>query len=72
MSAWETACKWYSPDEIHRTILAKQSKPHLLDNWPNEPIPADVTSREFAEWLCDQYRLAMAKGIQLATKETEK
>jgi hypothetical protein len=30
-----------------------------------QAIPRDVFSVEFAEWLCDQYRLAMAKGIQL-------
>ncbi|EKK02693.1 hypothetical protein RBSH_01989 [Rhodopirellula baltica SH28] len=32
-------------------------------------VPTDVTSREFAEWLTDQYRLAMRKGAELATSE---
>jgi len=36
----------------------------LGDTMP--PIPTDVMSREFSEWLCNEYRLAMAKGIQLA------
>lgn len=26
----------------------------------------DISSIEFAEWLADQYRLAMLKGIDLA------
>jgi len=26
-------------------------------------VPKDVTSREFAEWLTNEYRLAMTKGI---------
>jgi hypothetical protein len=32
-------------------------------------IPSDVRSREFAEWLAGQYRLAMAKGAELAVAE---
>ena len=60
---WQIACKWYDADEIHRSILGHQRRAALGDMMP--PIPADVTSREFAEWLCNEYRLAMAKGIQL-------
>jgi hypothetical protein len=62
MTAWEIATYWYSVDEIHRCILAKGS-------WifgAEEPIPEDTKSREFAEWLTEQYRLAMAKGVDLA------
>lgn len=29
------------------------------------PIPHDVRSREFGLWLCNEFRLAMAKGIEL-------
>ena len=31
-------------------------------------MPEDVYSREFAEWLTDQYRLAMRKGIELVVE----
>ena len=60
-SDWEFACNWYKPDEIERAI--QQSGGKSFGAW--DKIPADVTSREFAVWLCDQYRLAMNKGIQI-------
>lgn len=59
-TSWEIACKWYTPDEVHRSIQFQHAVPGALP-----PIPADVNSREFTEWLTDQYRLAMNKGIQL-------
>ena len=51
----EFANEWYRTDDIARCIA---------DAGPCK-IPHDVHSREFAEWLTDQYRLAMAKGIQI-------
>lgn len=57
---WEFACGWYTPDEIERSI-ANRHKSGFVRN----DIPADIESRAFAEWLCDQYRLAMNKGFGL-------
>lgn len=61
MTPWEIATDWYTVDEIHRCIKAKGSWIFGAD----EPVPKDTDSREFAEWLTEQYRLAMAKGIQM-------
>jgi hypothetical protein len=38
---------------------------------PSEPrgIPLDVRSRDFAEWIANEYHLAMAKGATLAIEE---
>lgn len=56
----QIATEWYTADEVYRGIAMQRSVPGALPS-----IPRDVTSREFAEWLTDQYRMAMAKGIQL-------
>lgn len=54
-TAWDFACQWYQTEEIHRNI-----------NTIHAPfISSDVTSIEFAEFLASQYRVAMAKGIQI-------
>jgi len=63
---WEFACQWYGVDEIHQTINREEN---LKQIGSVPAIPEDVTSREFAEWLADQYRLAMRKGAELATQE---
>lgn len=63
---WEFACKWYDVDGIHRSITRAERQRQLGDL---PPVPTDVYSREFAEWLADQYRLAMRKGAELATAE---
>ena len=34
------------------------------------PVPVDVRSREFGVWLCNEFRLAMAKGIELERNRT--
>lgn len=56
------ATNWYRVDDIERAI-ARQSTGLPRDDY--RKIPANIYSREFAEWLTDQYRLAMAKGIHL-------
>lgn len=61
---WEFACGWYTPDEIERSI-ANRHKSGFVRN----DIPADIESRAFAEWLCEQYRLAMNKGFMLARSD---
>lgn len=55
-TSWEAACEWYKPEETYRCIQDDLRKGELK-------IPRDITSREFADWLTDQYRLAMNRGI---------
>ena len=55
---WEFACAWYDVESIHHGI-----------NHDKSIVPADVYSREFAEFLAEQYRLAMVKGAELAVAE---
>lgn len=63
---WEFACQWYDVDGIHRSI----TRSRLLRSIGDLPaVPEDVYSRDFAEWLADQYRLAMRKGAELAVAE---
>lgn len=59
--AWQFACDWYPEEQIARSIQKTRS----IAAEPHEKIPEDVYSHEFAKWLTDQYRLAMAKGIQI-------
>lgn len=63
---WEFACKWYGVDEIYSAINRERRFRQASDL---PPVPEDVHSREFAEWLTEQYRLAMRKGAELATAE---
>jgi hypothetical protein len=63
---WQFACQWYDIDGIHRSITRSQLLRSLGDL---PPVPEDVYSREFAEWLAEQYRLAMRKGAELAIAE---
>lgn len=64
---WEIAESWYGVDDIERAI--KQSGSGEFGAW--QEIPRNVMSREFAEWLTHQYRLAMSKGIQLGRSAAE-
>lgn len=50
---WEFACDWYKVEDIHYECSKRE-------------MPSDVRSREFAEWMTDQYRLAMNRGITIA------
>lgn len=65
---WDFSSKWYTVDEIHNSITRDKA---LLQVGSLPPVPEDVYSREFAEWLADQYRLAMRKGAELATREMQ-
>ena len=58
---WEIAEAWYDVEGIERAI--RNSGTDEPGTW--RAVPHDVYSRQFAEWLTQQYRLAMAKGIQL-------
>lgn len=65
-SPWEFACQWYGADEIHKSITRS---PLLRSIGDMPPVPEDVYSPEFAEFLTEQYRLAMRKGAELAIAE---
>lgn len=56
---WDFCCEWYRATEITRM---------LHDRIGNE-VPKDIYSFGFAEWLTNQYRLAMNKGMELMRAE---
>jgi hypothetical protein len=62
-SAWDFACGWYTVDEIHRSIQNRHKS-----GFVKTEIPADIESRDFADWLTEQYRLAMTKGIEIGIR----
>ena len=62
---WEIAEKWYRVDEIAIGL----SKAGSSEFGALPTLPKDVNSVQFATWLTHQYRLAMAKGIQLGRSE---
>lgn len=62
---WEFVCQWYDVDDIHRCITSKLNPVF----GGSADIPKDTASREFAEWLAGEYRLAMRKGAELAASE---
>ena len=56
-TTWDFACAWYGQNTIARGI-------HLSKGMENA-VPRNVDSPEFAEWMTEQYRLAMNKGLEL-------
>lgn len=64
---FEFARRWYDVDSIYRGLVRLEPTFQIGKKTP--AIPSDVRSREFAEWLAGQYRLAMAKGAELAVAE---
>lgn len=66
-SPWDFVCEWYDVESVHSHLNA--TDPHRTTKYELE-IPPDVRSREFAEWLTHQYRLAMNKGIQIGHRGT--
>lgn len=61
---WEFACEWYRLDDICNSVRRRK----LLDDSDPSYIPSEIDSIEFAEWLTLQYRLAMAKGIEIGQR----
>jgi len=57
----EIAESWYDSEGIEKAIMSAGDGSF----GDSGQIPPDVKSKEFAKWLTCQYRLAMAKGIQL-------
>ena len=51
---WEFACEWYT---------VEKTKAHIQERQPDGNVPTDVHGDEFAEWLTNQMRLSMARGI---------
>ena len=66
-NAWEIAEDWYRESDIAHSIQYSRSIAY-----DGEKIPVDVYSPEFAKWLTNQYRLAMAKGIQLGREGSDR
>ena len=65
---WDFACQWYGEAEVERSIQR-----HLgVSHDGGDKMPTDVSTPEFAKWLTDQYRHAMRKGAELATREMQK
>jgi hypothetical protein len=62
------SCKWYGVDEIYNAI---NREARFTDIGSLQPVPENVHSREFSEWMAGQYRLAMAKGAELAIREMQ-
>ena len=65
---YEFARKWYDADNIHRSIT-RAEKYRSFGDLP--AIPTDPYSVAFAEWLAEQYCLAMAKGAELCKREMQ-
>jgi len=66
-SSWDKAVRWYNVDEVEIAIKIRLAKP----TWALETIPTDASSRAFAVWLTHQYRVAMSKGIEIASEQVE-
>lgn len=64
----EFAADWYRTEEIHQ-CLNRHTTFGLPGDERYRNIPQDHTSIEFAEWLANEYRLAMTKGIQIGQSE---
>jgi len=64
MTPFEFATDWYKEEEIYSQL----KKANMISG---EKVPEDIYSREFAKWLTHEYRLAMAKGIQIGTFSKE-
>lgn len=58
-SAQAIAEQWYNETQIAMSVAGN------FREEPHRRIPPDVGSQEFAKWLTHEYRLAMAKGIEL-------
>ncbi len=58
----EFAESWYTPHEIVTAISRRRLSERLRN------LPTDIDSPEFGGWLCREYRLAMAKGIEIAIR----
>jgi hypothetical protein len=60
---WQFACEWYTVNEIAHSIAC--SRKGLAGH---NRVPPDIYSVAFAEFLTEQYRLAMRKGIEIGQR----
>ena len=60
------ACEWYRPERI---FAAMNGSPSIFTQF--DCPPQDVTSFEFAQWITEHFRRAMAKGIELGKQDAE-
>ena len=58
-----------SPDAFARDWYNPASIRHTISRNAGSDIPTDHDSDEFATWLCGEYRLAMAKGIEIGRQQ---
>lgn len=65
---WEFCLAWYKAQDIHNAI----NSPNTGELSQMNEIPTDVKSMEFADWLCNQYRLAMNKGMEIMEREIKR
>ena len=61
-SPWNLARDWYT---------VEKTRAHLQERQPDGDVPTDVRSDEFAEWLTNQMRLALARGIMIGEQRRE-
>ena len=71
-SAFDVASRWYNADSVYAYIQRQNSKLPYTREQHIETMPRDVRTREFSNWLTNQYRLAMAKGIEIGRRMQEK
>ena len=66
-TAWEIADEWYKEGSTREGLLFRKivHGTSLGDG----AVPEDVRSPEFAHWLTQQLRIAMADGIRIGRAE---
>jgi hypothetical protein len=67
LNGWKAAEDWYNEQEIINHLKRRKEKPSAFE--PHDRIPEDIYSEDFGKWLCNQYRLAMNKGIEMAQRQ---
>ena len=70
-TSMEIAEAWYDEESIAGAIQRQKTPATFRLVSCDLKMPEDVYSPEFATWLTNQYRLAMAKGIDLARRECQ-
>jgi len=63
-TSWQIAEEWYSVEEIKAAL----KKAGTSEFGAIDAIPRDVTTDAFAAWITHQYRISMAKGIDIGRR----
>ena len=62
--------KMQSPWELARDLYTvEKTREYLQQRQPDGDVPDDVHSNEFAEWLTNQMRLALSRGIMIGEQQ---